>query len=132
MPAEATHRSDTFRRAQLYTVPVHDVWLKHEASLRAVYEYYSAGDDDLAITQAGQTMGLGEWRALLNDCNLIDADFTRREATLCFFWSLPVTSDEIKRRMWMLNMRFVDFLEVSTLTLTLKPDLLRPSPQPEP
>ena len=35
MPAEATHRSDTFRRAQLYTVPVHDVWLKHEASLRA-------------------------------------------------------------------------------------------------
>ena len=57
MPAEATHRSDTFRRAQLYTVPVHDVWLKHEASLRAVYEYYSAGDDDLAITQAGQTTG---------------------------------------------------------------------------
>ena len=48
-----------------------------QASLRAVYEYYSAGDDDLAITQAGQTMGLAEWRALLNDCNLIDADFTR-------------------------------------------------------
>ena len=35
VPAEATHRSDTFRRAQLYTVPVHDVWLKHEASPRA-------------------------------------------------------------------------------------------------
>ena len=84
MPAEATHRSDTFRRAQLYTVPVHDVWLKHEASLRAVYEYYSAGDDDLAITQAGQTMGLGEWRALLYDCNLIDADFTRSELGLGF------------------------------------------------
>ena len=31
---------------------------------------------------------------------------------MCFFWSLPITSDEIKRRIWMLNMRFVDFLEV--------------------
>ena len=44
----------------------------------------------------------------------------RREATLCFFWSLPVTSDEIKRRMWMLNMRFVDFLEALARVVMFK------------
>ena len=51
----------------------------------------------------------------LTECSIIDADFTKRDATICFFWSLPITSDEIKRRIWMLNMRFVDFLEVSQL-----------------
>ena len=49
---------------------MHDVWLKHEASLRAVFEFYSAGDDDMAITAAGQSLGLSEWRSLLTDCRL--------------------------------------------------------------
>ena len=119
-PPEARHMNDLFRRAQLYTVPINDVLHRNEASLRAVYEYYSAGDDEMATTLAGQSMSLQEWLAMLRDCGITDEHFTKKLATLCFVWSMPMTTDEIKRRQWLMNLRFVDFMEALTRIVTMK------------
>ena len=56
------------------------------------------------------------------DCHLHEAGyFTRREAALCFIWSQPFVTDEVKRRMQMTNLSFVDFLEAVARLCTFKP-----------
>ena len=40
MPTKGRHKSDVFRKALLYTIPVNEIFERHEASLKVVYEYY--------------------------------------------------------------------------------------------
>jgi hypothetical protein len=41
-------------------------------------------------------MSLGEWTQLMKDASFIDSHFTKRESTLCFFWSLCFVADEVR------------------------------------
>ena len=55
--------------------------------------------------------------------------FTRKEAVLCFVWSQPFVTDEIKRRERMMHLSFIDFCEALGRVITFKPlptqDLLK-------
>ena len=61
-----------------------------------------------------------EWLTLLEDAGLIDHEFTRREAVLCFVWSQPHITDEVRRRERMQHLTFVDFVEALARILTFK------------
>ena len=51
---------------------------------------------------------------------LVDADFTKEQAALCFVWSKPFVSDEVRRRRKLVEASFVDFLEALCRVLTFK------------
>ena len=57
---------------------------------------------------------------MLRDCQLIDADFSRRDAALCFVWAQPFVTDEVRRRVAMVHLDFVGFLEALARITTFK------------
>ena len=86
--------------------------LRAQASLRGIFECYAAGEDEGAATAAGKRMSLDEWERMMTDCALYEKGyFGRNQAALCFVWSQPFVTDEVKRRMQLTSLTFVDFLE---------------------
>jgi len=72
--------------------------------------------------EAGSTkLSLIGFEHLLADSNLIDADFSRRDAALCFVWAQGIVTDEIARRRALLGLSFVDFFEALARVTTMKP-----------
>ena len=128
VPREALHDSDVFRRSRLYTREVHEVFAVHNASLSALYEAFANANksnnvrDTQAETRAkDKVMDLGEWDMLLNMAQLIDDDFTRRQAALCFVWSQAFCTDDMKRRIVLTHLSYVDFLEALARITTFRP-----------
>ena len=121
VPPEARHTSDVFRRARLYCREVHTVLTAHEKSLRSIYEHYSLGSDAQGITMAGRRMSLDEWEELLDDTGIYDDAFHRRDGALCFIWAQPLVTDEVKRRVPLIHLSFIDFLEALARICTMKP-----------
>lgn len=133
LPPEANVVPDNFRRGRLYTRPTHEALEKAEPMLRAIYDFYAAtGDDQDVVDERPKVKGaqiyaralnlsLEEWFSLLDDARLLDDDFTRRSAVLCFVWSQPFVTDEIKRREKMQHLSYVDFLEAMCRILSFKP-----------
>jgi hypothetical protein len=57
------------------------VFTEQQKNLRAIFEFYSLGDDQEGKSAAGRRMCLQEWETLINDCRLYDSpSFTRNEA----------------------------------------------------
>lgn len=122
LPAEARHDPEEFRTARLYMRDTHNILSKHEKNLRGIFEFYSLGDDQEGKTSAGRRLSLQEWECFMHDCHLYDSPhFTRNEAALCFVWSQPFVTDEVKRRLKLTHLTFVDFLEALARTCTFKP-----------
>jgi len=125
LPPEARHAPDAFRRRRLYTRGASDVFARNEASLRAVFEIYAAGADELVVTSEGRLMSDDEWEQLLVDVGLLEqqlgAAFGRREAALCFVWAQTFVTDEQKRRQKLTHLRYEDFLEAVARVTTFKP-----------
>lgn len=59
-------------------------------------------------------MDYPEWLKLCKDLRLIDAEFTRKEATLAFVWSRLSVINEAnpKSRIRLTHLTFEDFMEV--------------------
>lgn len=83
-----------FSRARARAAPAQAI-LKYEKSLREIYRAYSATDDD-GLSTKGERMSLPEWQQLMRDANIIDSHFTKREANICFFWSVCFVADEVR------------------------------------
>ena len=67
--------------ARLYVRDCDAVLTEQEKNLRAIFEFYSLGDDQEGKSAAGRRMNLQEWECFLNDCRLYDSPhFTRNEA----------------------------------------------------
>ena len=65
---------------------------------------------------------------MLEDAGLIDepqegmpSGLDRRAAVLCFLWSSPFVTDEVKRRDKMMHLNFTDFIEALCRVCTFKP-----------
>ena len=56
-------------------------------------------------------MSMEEWSVFLNELQLIDADFTRREATFSFLWSKTLVVDDFLNQDRSLSLCFTEFLE---------------------
>ena len=124
VPEEAMHDADVFRRERLYTHEVAATFHKHEPSLKALYTVFSATkfDSKQKDTHARATvMELDEWTAMLSMAGVIDDDFTKRHASLCFIWSQSFCTDDLKRRRDLVHMKYVDFLEALARVTTFKP-----------
>ena len=71
--------SDYFRRERLYTKAVDDILANYGRALSAVYKVATA------TTMEKKGMNISEWGSLLDLVGLVvDDDFTRRDANLCF------------------------------------------------
>ena len=122
LPPEARHDPEEFREARLYRRDTHNAFAAHEKNLRGIFEFYSLGDDQAGATSAGRRLSLQEWECCMTDCHLYDSPhFTRNEAALCFIWSQPFVTDEVKRRLKLTHLTFVDFLEALARACTFKP-----------
>ena len=62
----------------------------------------------LGAVASSKLLDYGEWMKLCRDLRLLDAVFTRREATLCFVWSRLSIVDEsdAKSRLRLTNLAF--------------------------
>jgi hypothetical protein len=65
-------------------------------------------------------MSIQEWILLLEDANVFDDSFTRREAVLAFVWSQSIVTDEVKRREPMMHLSYADFQEALCRALAFK------------
>ena len=89
VPREALHDPDAFRRSRLYTRATHEVILAHAKPLHTLFEHYAAGKDEYGTSGRAVLMDLDEWEALLGEASILDDDFSKRQAALCFVWSQP-------------------------------------------
>lgn len=107
LPADAKIDPNAFRDDKLYTLEVEGVLRTHLRSLHALFEAFAgagpAGRADL--------MSLPEWLSLLWHYDLFDDDFTPKEGTLAFQWSMTRVVDESKARPRLLNISLIDFFE---------------------
>jgi len=120
VPPEALHDGDAFRRARLYGRATSEVLSKNQASLRAIFEHYALGADQQGITAEGRRLSLAEWGELMSETGMYDDDLTKHRADLCFIWSLPFVTDELKRRLQLTQLDFVSFLEALCRLTTFK------------
>jgi len=109
LPAGARVDTDVFRNWKLYTKPCDDVFRRYLPSLKAIYKHYSALIDDVGMRN--EVLSADEFTRFCQGARLIDGEFTKREAFLCFAWSQMFVTDEIRRREKMLHCKFPDFLE---------------------
>ena len=56
-----------------------------------------------------------------SDTGFIDDTLTKDDATLCFIWSQPYTTDEVKRREKLIHLGFLGFLEALARLVCFKP-----------
>ena len=112
--------SNAFRELACYNWETDDILTEHKASLRAIFEGYCNSSNPDA--QLNALLSLEEWLALLTDTELIDGEFTQREAILAFVWSRHRVIDErIKgSRVKLTNLSLEDFYEALMRVSTMK------------
>ena len=81
--------SNHFRRSHCYTEGVSEELLEKERELRLLFTVVSGGGRG----REAELLSLKEWKDMLRALNLIQADLTDRDATLCFVWSRMVVID---------------------------------------
>ena len=115
VPCEALQDGTRFRNEHCYNAETNKMLLRHEASLSAIFWSYAAVNDQASLDpmSAEDAIDFSEWITLLEDLDLIDEGFTRREASLCFVWSRMRTVDDgTKRaRRKLVQLWWWDFLE---------------------
>ena len=78
---------DDFRRDYLYSAEISTVLLKHETSLRVLFNSISRIAKPSGSKKLGLLLGVSEWKGLVRRLELIDHDLTDRDCTLCFICS---------------------------------------------
>lgn len=107
LPPEATHDPDAFRNERLYNEEVDVMLTSHARPLRMIYDKYSM----LNPLQGKARFGIEEWQALCNDTKLVSGDLTMREVRLAFWHSRMIVVDEVKSRMKITTLSWLEFLE---------------------
>jgi hypothetical protein len=111
----AVHQRNDFRRFRLYNQPVDDVLKRNKRTLEYMFR------NCCCLKQSKDVcMDMKEWVSLLTHLGVIDNDFTKREARLCFCWSKMRVADEVKRELAWTTMTFFDFLEALCRVSELK------------
>ena len=107
--SQEAHNCDDFRREKLYTEGV-DLMLRPRITfLRALFDAFvgiKKGTSSIATE-----MLLARWVDMLDKLHLMDDDFSRREAVLCFTWSKMLVIDELLHRDKFITLEFFDFVE---------------------
>ena len=123
LDAAALQVSNEFRNAYLYVSETDATLGFHEQTLRNVFDVYADTTHASATALASASLlGFDEYLTMCHHLEIIDHDFTMREATLCFLWSkLRVANEsDAKERRKMTNLRFEDFLEAIVRIATMK------------
>eukprot|EP00900_Chrysochromulina_parva_P020753 jgi/Chrpa1/3310/Chrysochromulina_OHIO_Genome00019189-RA len=129
LPPEACVETMAFRERRLYVKPVNDAFESNATMLKAIYDFYAASADDegappqikgAELFARSLFMSIQEWILLLEDANVFDDSFTRREAVLAFVWSQSIVTDEVKRREPMMHLSYADFQEALCRALAFK------------
>ena len=133
LPPEARVVPDVFRERRLYSKPIAEALERAETMLHALFDFYAASMDDQDAPDAKPVvaggdlyartlnLSLDEWLTMLDDAGLIDDDLTRQRAILCFVWSQPCVTDEVRRREKMQHLSYIDFCEALCRILAFKP-----------
>ena len=114
IPAWQLEDINDFRKRHLYTEATTEVFGRHLAALRAIYDQYAYGDgksgNELSSTKR---LSIDEWRRLLDHLALIDSEFGDRQATAAFVLSRNrvVHEADTKGRARLLQLCFEDWLE---------------------
>ena len=123
--AAALQVSNEFRLAYLYLPETDATLAYHLHTLQSLFVVYA--DMEHAHTGSGALasatlLSFDEWLLFCHHLELIDYDFTMREATLCFTWSKLRVANESdpKARRRMTNLRFEDFMEAIVRIATMK------------
>jgi len=115
--------SNDFRSQMVYIRETDEVLSAFMETLELLYAIYSDGKHDLKdVTADSKKLGIEEWLSLCDDLELIDDEFTLREARLCFLWSRMRVADEsdAAQRRAMCNLRIEDFYECLVRLATMK------------
>jgi len=115
--------SNDFRSQMVYIRETDEVLSAFMETLELLYAIYSDGKHDLKDVSAdSKKLGIEEWLSLCDDLELIDDEFTLREARLCFLWSRMRVADEsdAAQRRAMCNLRIEDFYECLVRLATMK------------
>jgi len=125
LPAETATDPNEFRDSTLYNLEIEAIFRTHLTSLHAIFEAYAGAGP----TGGADLMSLSEWLSLISNLELFDSDFTPRDATLAFQSSRMRVVDEIKARVRLLNISFIDFFEAMLRVAMSKklptPEMLR-------
>ena len=109
--SQEAHNCDDFRREKLYTEGV-DLMLRPRITfLRALFDAFvgiKKGTSSIATE-----MLLARWVDMLDKLHLMDDDFSRREAVLCFTWSKMLVIDELLHRDKFITLEFFGALVVA-------------------
>lgn len=117
LPAEALQNRDKFRKNHCYMQRTSEVLQKHANTLRAVFEFYAASDQDANELRDDERMSIGEWLVLIAHLGLVEsAQTTLQDAKLIFLASrirkMDDSSTESENRLRHLD--YVGFLEAFT------------------
>jgi len=114
LESAATHDKNKWRQERLYTEDMDNVYRGKRFTiepaiqvLKSIYEIYCKAKPG----SKAYVMSISEWCQFLDEVDMIDQDFTKREARLCFTWAKMKCSDEAKNRLKVTTMNFMDFLE---------------------
>ena len=111
----ATHQRNDFRRDRLYNAPVDTLLKGNRRALEFVFHKRCALKPSRDVC-----MDMAEWISFLHSVGLVDDDFTKREARLCFTWSKMRVADEAKHEVSGTTLKFLDFLEALCRASELK------------
>ena len=109
---------DHFRRNYAYTQECNDTLVRHEGSLRAIF-------DQLVFLSRGEkaaTIPVKWWMLLMRSTGFVDIDLSVREANLAFAWSRMAVADgeSARGRLKETTLPFEGFIEAICRVSTLK------------
>ena len=112
------HSADTWRRSELYTTEMDDLFRPHRRVLRLIFFKYKG--------KTAQNAGLDEmdmphFIKFVEDCNLIDTDYSFRDAKLAFTYSRMRVISDLMEHQKSTSISCVDFLEAIARIATIKP-----------
>jgi len=91
---EALSPPNDFRKERLYREDVDSLFKKHSSLLRAIYSRYRTKPMGGGLRY--KVMKADSWSMLMEDADLIDAQFTLLDAHLCYLRSRMWVQDEVK------------------------------------
>lgn len=94
--SQEAHNCDKFRAERFYTEGVDLMLRPRESHLKRLFDTF-VGTRKASSTLATE-MVLVRWLDMLDKLSLLDDDFSRREAILCFTWSKQLVPDELLHR----------------------------------
>eukprot|EP00966_Prymnesium_polylepis_P006756 155706-Prymnesium_polylepis.1 len=115
LPPEAVHDSNHFRSTYCYLGLVEDVLVKHQPTLRALFDHYAALNADLSdVLQSKRLVSIGEWLTFVDDLGLIaNGQVSELRAKMLSMCSrIRGSADHTAKALRKLrNLSFEDFLE---------------------